>query len=78
MREEDIVGEIRQIETIAKGMGVHIRQYLNQKYGRGRWRKLKGRALVKDVHGEPKRAEIHWFEAHGLGRKDFKVKQWLE
>ncbi len=78
MTEDDIIGEISQIETFAKGTGVHIRHYLNRQYGRGNWRKRKGIALVRDDYGNPRLAEIHWFEAHGIGRKDFKRKLWLE
>jgi hypothetical protein len=76
--EDDIVGQITQIKPIARGSGVHIRRYLNNRYGRGRWRKLKGVALVKDDFGNSRLAEIHWFEAHGIGRRDFKRKHWLE
>lgn len=78
MTEDDIVGEITQIETIARGTGVHIRKFLNRKHGRGRWRKRKGVALVRDDYDNPRLAEIHWFEAHGIGRRDFKRKRWLE
>jgi hypothetical protein len=76
--EDDIVGEITQIEIIARGTGVHIRQYLNRRYGYGKWRKLKGIALVHDDFGKVRLAEIHWFEAHGIGRRNFKRKEWLE
>jgi hypothetical protein len=76
--EDDIVGEISSIETFATGTGVRIRQYLNRQYGRGKWRKRKGIALVLDSAGNPRLAEIHWFEASGIGRRDFKRKQWLE
>ncbi len=78
MTEDDILGEISQIETFAKGTGVHIRQYLNREYGRGFWRKRKGIAWVRDDYGNPRLAEVHWFEAHGIGRRDFKRKRWLE
>jgi len=75
---DDILSEITQIETIASGMGVHIRERLNREYGRGRWCKRKGIALVRDDYGNPRLAEIHWFEAHGIGRRGFKRKYWLE
>ena len=78
MTEDDIISEIEEIETIATGKGVRIRKYLNKSYGYGRWRKRKGVAYVKDAYGNPRLAEIHWFEAHGIGRKDFKRKRWLE
>jgi hypothetical protein len=57
--EDDIIGAITHIEPIAKGTGVHIRQHLNKRYGFGRWRKLKGLALVKDDFGKVRLAEIH-------------------
>ena len=70
----EILGEIRDIETIATGRGVHIRRHLERTYGRGRWRKMKGIATVQLADGTICEAEIHWFEAHGIGRKDFKIK----
>jgi hypothetical protein len=73
--EFKIHGEIRDIETIAVGRGVYVRRYLERTYGKGRWRKMKGIATVQLADGTLCEAEIHWFEAHGLGRKDFKVKR---
>ena len=66
---------MRDVETIAAGRGVYIRRYLERTYGRGRWRKTKGIATVRLVDGTICEAELHWFEAHGIGRKDFKIKQ---
>ena len=77
MMEFEILGEIRDIETIAAGWAVYIRRYLERTYGKGRWRKRKGRAMVQLADGTVCEAEIHWFEAHGIGRKDFKVKRVL-
>ena len=74
----EIRGEIRDIETIARGRGVYIRRYLERSYGKGRWRKMKGRATVQLADGTICEAEIHWFEAHGVGRKDFKIKRVLQ
>jgi hypothetical protein len=71
----EILGEIRAVETIAAGRGVYIRRYLERTYGRGRWRKMKGIATVRLADGTIYEAEIHWFEAHGIGRKDFKIKR---
>jgi hypothetical protein len=71
----EIVGEIRQIETIASGRGVQIRGYLEKNYGKGRWRKRKGVATVKFPDGSIYEAEIHWYEASGIGRKGFKIKR---
>jgi hypothetical protein len=75
--EFEILGKIRDIETIATGRGVYIRRYLDRTYGKGRWRKRKGRATVHLADGTVCEAEIHWFEAHGVGRKDFKIKKVL-
>ncbi len=73
----EILGEIRDIETIAVGRSVHIRRYLERTYGKGRWRKKKGNATVRLADDTVCEAEIHWFEAHGIGRKDFKIKRVL-
>jgi hypothetical protein len=77
MVQFEILGEIRDIETIATGRGVYIRRHLERMYGKGRWRKRKGRATVQLSDGTVCEAEIHWFEAHGVGRKDFKIKRVL-
>lgn len=71
----EILGEIRNVETIAAGRGVYIRNHLKRAYGPGRWRKMKGTATVRLADGTVCDAEIHWFEAHGIGRKDFKIKR---
>ena len=77
MVEFETLGEISDIETIATGRGVYIRRYLERTYGKGRWRKRKGRATVRLADGTVCEAEMHWFEAHGIGRKDFKIKREL-
>jgi hypothetical protein len=71
----EILSEIRDVEIIAAGRGVYIRRYLERTYGRGRWRKMKGIATVRLADGTVCEAEIHWFEAHGIGRQDFKIKR---
>jgi len=71
----EILGGMRAVETIAAGRGVYIRRYLERTYGRGRWRKMKGIATIRLADGTICEAEIHWFEAHGIGRKDFKIKR---
>jgi len=70
----EVVGEITQIETIARGSGVRVRARLRRQYGQGRWRKLKGVAYVRLIDGSVRLAEIHWYEAHGIGRREFKLK----
>ncbi len=70
----EIVGEITNIETIAVGRAIRVLQSLNKKYGKGRWRKKKGIAPVKLKDGSFRLAEIHWYEAHGIGKRDLKIK----
>jgi hypothetical protein len=70
-----LVGEVTGIETIA--VGRHIRQLerLQELYGKGRWRKMKGYALVRLASGAVRQVELHWYEAHGIGRRNLKIKQ---
>ena len=70
----EIVSEITDVETIAAGTSVRDRARLRKQYGRGRWRKLKGVAKVRLLSGRIRLAEIHWYEAHGIGKREFKVK----
>jgi len=71
-------GEITDIEVIAAGRSIRNLKLLVRLHGRGRWRKLKGRALVELPTGRVVLAELHWYEAHGIGRRGMKVKQLLE
>ena len=73
--EFEIISKIKNIETIATGKGVYIWRYLDRVYGKGRWRKMKGIATVQFADATVYEAEIHWFEAHGVGRRDFKIKR---
>ncbi|MEO1636700.1 MAG: hypothetical protein AAFS04_16650 [Cyanobacteria bacterium J06631_9] len=70
----EIVSKIEDVEVIAAGTGIRNRAKLRRKYGRGRWRKLKGIAQVQLSNGNIRLAEIHWYEAHGIGKKEFKIK----
>jgi hypothetical protein len=70
----EIISEIIDIETIAAGTGVRDRVRLRKQYGRGRWRKLKGVAKVRLKSGRIRLAEVHWYEAHGIGKREFKLK----
>jgi hypothetical protein len=72
------ISEITNIQIIASGKGVDIRAFLSRKFGRGKWRKLKGNALVKYDNGEIWLVELHWYEAHGIGKQLEKVKYKLE
>jgi len=74
----EIVGDIVQIETIATGRRIREHPRLRRFYGRGRWRKLKGVALVRLRSGTLRRAELHWYEAHGIGRKEIKRKRYVD
>ena len=74
----EFVGPIEQIETIAAGPSVKIRSFLRKTYGRGRWRKLKGIATVRLPNGAVRRVELHWYEAHGIGKRDLKIKNYLD
>jgi len=71
-------GEITDIEEIASGKSLRILPALQKRYGAGRWRKLKGTALVELPDGSVSRAELHWYEAHGIGRRDMKIKYLLD
>ena len=74
----EIVGEIERVETMASGRGVEIRAHLRKVHGAGRWRKRKGVAMVRLANGALRRVELHWYEAHGVGRRDFKIKAYKD
>ena len=74
----EIVGPITNIETIAVGSAIRNLAHLQERYGPGRWRKLKGIATVRLGSGKLRRAEVHWYEAHGIGRRLLKIKQFLD
>jgi hypothetical protein len=73
----EIIGEISQIETFAVGSSIREIARLRRLYGRGRWRKRKGVARVRLVDGSLHLAEVHWYEATGIGRKEIKIKHLL-
>jgi hypothetical protein len=73
----EILGEISQIETFASGSGIREIARLRRIYGYGRWRKRKGIARVRLPDGSVHLAEIHWYEAAGIGRREFKIKHLL-
>ena len=72
-----ILGEIRAVETIATGSGIREIVRLRKLYGTGRWRKRKGFADVRLRNGEVVTAEIHWYEASNVGKREFKIKRLL-
>jgi len=71
----EILGQIRDIEVIAVGSVIRELPRLRQAYGPGRWRKMKGWAAIRTFDGHLRDAEIHWYEAHGIGKRDFKIKE---
>jgi hypothetical protein len=73
----DILGEISEVETFATGSGIRERARLRRIYGRGRWRKRKGIARIQLSDGSVHLAELHWYEAAGVGRREFKIKHLL-
>ena len=74
----EILGELTQLETLATGNGIREISRLRKQYGQGRWRKLKGVALIRLRVGIIRKAELHWYEAHGVGKKEIKRKRYLD
>ena len=73
----EIIGEIAEIETIAIGSRIRDLARLRRQFGKGRWRKLKGLATVSLKNGRIRRVELHWSEAHGIGKRKMKIKRYL-
>ena len=74
----ELESQISDIEPIAVGPGIRDLARLRKQFGPGRWRKLKGVADVKLLNGNIRRAEIHWYEAHGIGKRKMKIKRFLD
>ena len=74
----EIIGSIAAIENIAVGKSIRELSRLRKFYGAGNWRKRKGIAGIKLENGTIFDAEIHWYEAHGIGKKEFKIKRFVE
>jgi hypothetical protein len=74
----DVVGQITGVEVVASGSAILVLRTLRKVYGRGRWRKLKGVATILLPNGALRKVELHWYEAHGIGRRDLKIKRYLE
>lgn len=74
----EIIDNIRDVEIIAVGSKIRIVDYLREEFGKGRWRKSKGTATVRLSNGDVRLAEIHWFEAHGIGKKLLRIKRYLD
>lgn len=74
----EVIGDIEGIEPIAAGPSVRARERMKKAYGGARWRKVKGTARVRLQDESVRRAELHWYEAHGVGRKETKIKRFLD
>jgi hypothetical protein len=74
----EIVGALGAVEIIAVGDSIRERARLRRAYGAGRWRKMKGVATIRLPNGTVCRAELHWYEAHGVGRRELKIKRFVE
>ncbi len=74
----EVIGPIKQIETIAISGGIRELARLSRRFGLGRWRKRKGIARVRLHTGEIRSAEFHWYEAHGIGKRKIKLKRFLD
>lgn len=73
-----LIGEIDDAETIAEGSSIRDLARLTRTYGRGQWRKRKGNGIVELRNGTLRHVELHWYEAHGIGRQELKIKRYLE
>jgi len=78
MKAFEIISEITEIEPITIRSSIRDRARLRKQYGPGRWRKLKGVALIRLRNGRVRKAELHWYEAHGISKKEIKRKRYLD
>ena len=74
----EILDQLKDVETIAIGKGIRELKRLQRVYGRGRWRKRKGVSRVRLRDGTVRVAELHWYEAHGIGSHEYKIKRYLD
>ncbi|MGE0822952.1 MAG: hypothetical protein AB7G75_11825 [Candidatus Binatia bacterium] len=74
----ELIGEITDVEPIAIGSSIRILSFLRRRYGKGRWRKLKGKAIVRLADSTVRQAELHWFEAHRIGKRKMRIKRFLD
>ena len=74
----ELLGRISDTETIAEGRGIRDLPRLQRLYGKGHWRKMKGVARIRPPEGRIRTAELHWYEAHGIGKKELKAKRYLD
>ena len=76
--EFEIVGEIKNVEKIAVNTSIRDLARLRRLYGKGRWRKLKGSAKIQLSNGKVRDAELHWYEAHGIGKREIRLKRYID
>ena len=74
----EILDRLRDVETIAAGRAIRELRRLQRVYGTGRWRKRKGTSRVRLEDGTIRLAELHWYEAHGIGSYEHKIKRYLD
>jgi uncharacterized protein YfaT (DUF1175 family) len=74
----ELISDLTKIEVIAVNLSIRELQKLKKQFGGKRWRKLKGIGFVRFPNGEVRQAELHWYEAHGIGKKKLKVKRILD
>jgi hypothetical protein len=74
----ELLSEIANVETIAIGTKIRELFLLEKRYGKGRWRKLKGEATVRLLNGKIRTVEVHWYEAHGIGKRKMKIKRFID
>ena len=74
----EVISDITNQEVIARGVGVRVKSELKKKYGGSKWRKLKGEATIELPDGWIGRAELHWYEAHGIGKRGMKIKDFID
>ena len=72
-----LIGKTEAIETVAEGSDIREINRLRKVYGEGNWKKKKGFAIIRLENGETCRAEVHWYEAHGIGKMEHKIKRLL-
>ena len=78
VRSFEVISDINDVEAIAVGPAIRELARLRKQYGRGKWRKVKGVAMIRLRTGRIRQAELHWYEAHGIGRKELKRKRYLD
>jgi len=74
----ELIGELTDVETIAVNLSIRENADLKARYGGRRWRKLKGIGMIRLASGSVRRAELHWYEAHGVGKRKVKIKRLLD